>query len=153
MTVKIKLPLILNCDDTLRIHPSTSLLQPSNSVHTYVSDNHMMTFAMELLTQVRYCWRGMEQQVEWGHPVSTVQEHGGQEWGMKAERARQAMCESCNTEARSRNQCCRPKAVSHISLRVRVRTCSLTYPARNAYAPYCIVICGLWLHHIFRHIS
>ena len=23
--------------------------------------------------------------------------------------------------------------------------------ARNARAPYCIVICGLWLHHIIRH--
>jgi hypothetical protein len=57
MAVKIKLPLILNCEDTLRIHPSTSLLQPRNSVPTYVSDNHMMTFTMES-TQVHECRRG-----------------------------------------------------------------------------------------------
>jgi hypothetical protein len=33
-----------------------------------------------------------------------------------------------------------------------VRACSLAYPACNAYAPYCDVICGPHsLHHIFRH--
>ena len=35
---------------------------------------------------------------------------------------------------------------------MRVRVCSLAYPACNVYAPYCDVICGpLSLHHIFRH--
>jgi hypothetical protein len=29
--------------------------------------------------------------------------------------------------------------------------CSLSYPACKAHAPYYIVICGLWLHQIFRH--
>ena len=32
---------------------------------------------------------------------------------------------------------------------VRLRTCSLTYSASNAHAPYCLR--PLWLHHIFRH--
>jgi len=27
--------------------------------------------------------------------------------------------------------------------------CSVSYPACKAHAPYCIIICGLWLHHIF----
>jgi hypothetical protein len=31
------------------------------------------------------------------------------------------------------------------------RACSLAFPTYNAYAPYCDVICGLWLHRIFRH--
>ena len=34
---------------------------------------------------------------------------------------------------------------------VRISACGLANPGRNAYAPYCDVICGLWLHHIFRH--
>ena len=29
--------------------------------------------------------------------------------------------------------------------------CSLAYSPCNSYAPYCNVICGLWLQHIFRH--
>ena len=38
-----------------------------------------------------------------------------------------------------------------VSVCIRVRTCSLFYPACNAYALYCDVFCGLWVHHIFRH--
>jgi hypothetical protein len=35
---------------------------------------------------------------------------------------------------------------------IRIRARSLANPARNAYAPYCDVICGpLGLHYIFRH--
>ena len=34
---------------------------------------------------------------------------------------------------------------------VCARSCSLTYPACKAHAPYHIVICGLRLHHIFSH--
>jgi hypothetical protein len=35
---------------------------------------------------------------------------------------------------------------------MRTHTHSLANPARNAYAPYCDVICGpLGLHYIFRH--
>jgi hypothetical protein len=34
---------------------------------------------------------------------------------------------------------------------MRVRVCSLTYPACSAYAPYCDVICDFRLHQIFRH--
>ena len=32
-----------------------------------------------------------------------------------------------------------------------VRAFSLAYPACKTYVPYCDVICGLWLHNIFRH--
>ena len=68
-----------------------------------------------------------------------------------------------NTQALARNYCCRAKAMSIIYLCARaracvsgrvgmcVRVCSLAYPACNAYAPYCDVICGLCLHDIFRH--
>jgi hypothetical protein len=45
-----------------------------------------------------------------------------------------------NTAARSRNNCCRGKS-KHI--------CSLSYPAYNAHAPYCLR--PPWLHHIFPH--
>ena len=60
-------------------------------------------------------------------------------------------------EERSRNHCWRGKAISIKYLcvcvrRARVRACSLAYPAHNAYAPYCDVICDpLRLHHLFRH--
>jgi hypothetical protein len=43
----------------------------------------------------------------------------------------------------------------HICMRVgtcmSVCVCSLAYLVCNLYAPYCDVICDLWLHHIFRH--
>jgi hypothetical protein len=34
---------------------------------------------------------------------------------------------------------------------MRARAYILAYPACKAYAPYCDVIYGLWLNHIFRH--
>ena len=34
-------------------------------------------------------------------------------------------------------------APGRVDMRVRVRACSLAYPACNAYAPYYVVICGL----------
>ena len=34
-----------------------------------------------------------------------------------------------------------------------MRACKLAYPAFNAYASYCDVICGLWLHQIFSTLS
>jgi hypothetical protein len=51
-----------------------------------------------------------------------------------------------NSPARSGNHCCCGKATSITYFCV----CSLIYPAREAHAPYYTVICGLWLHHIFR---
>ena len=59
-----------------------------------------------------------------------------------------------NNETRSPNHCCCGKAISITSFCVcvnawgcpsawmRVRACSLAYPACNAYAPRCDVICG-----------
>ena len=88
---------------------------------------------------------------------------------------RQAVYVWRNIEARSRNNCCRKKAVSLTYLcvcvcfcecvRVRscvcgcgctnagvcLRACSLTNPAFNA-PPYCHLR-PLWLHHIFHIIS
>jgi hypothetical protein len=68
------------------------------------------------------------------------------------------MCVQRNIEARSRNHYCRGKAVSitylclcvcggggvpgRVGVYMCVRVCSIAYPARNAYAPYCDVICG-----------
>jgi hypothetical protein len=72
-----------------------------------------------------------------------------------------------NTEWPSRNSC-RGKALSITYFSVGVRACkrawvrasvwvggcarasSLTYPARNAHAPYCH-LWPPWLHHILRH--
>ena len=34
----------------------------------------------------------------------------------------------------------------------RIRVCSLAKPARNAYAPYCDVLCGLSVSTIFFDI-
>jgi hypothetical protein len=63
--------------------------------------------------------------------------------------SRQDMQCTYNTEVRSRNHCCRVKAIS-ITYSESVR--SLSYPARKAYAPYYIVICGLYGFTIFSHI-
>jgi hypothetical protein len=60
-----------------------------------------------------------------------------------------------NTETRSRNNCCRGKAISiayseSVCVCVCVCVCSLRYPACNAHAPYC----HLWptpLYKIFPH--
>jgi hypothetical protein len=60
-----------------------------------------------------------------------------------------------NIQGRSRNHCYRGKAISikySVCVFVCVRVCSLTYPARNAHAPYYIVICGLSVSTIFFHI-
>jgi hypothetical protein len=66
-----------------------------------------------------------------------------------------------NKEARSRIICAVEKQYwpvcvcvrvgGRVGVFMRVRACSLAYPACNAYAPYCDVICGLGLHRIFRH--
>jgi hypothetical protein len=78
----------------------------------------------------------------------------------------------CNTEARSRNHCCCEQAIStvlHIGLfvhacacvrvgirareRVHAHACnSVANPARNAYAPYCDVICGPSVSTTFFYI-
>jgi len=47
-----------------------------------------------------------------------------------------------NTGARSRNRCCRGKAISTPVI-YWVRVCNPTYPACKAHAPYCMVICVL----------
>jgi hypothetical protein len=52
----------------------------------------------------------------------------------------QAMIVQQNVEARSRNHCCRGKA---ITITYWVDVCNLSYPARNAHVPYYIVVCGL----------
>jgi hypothetical protein len=71
---------------------------------------------------------------------------------------RHAMHVSRNNETRSRNHCCRRKAI-----RILMCVCSLSYPPCKEHAPYYrpIVICGLsgstiflhsvWLYHIFPH--
>jgi hypothetical protein len=54
-----------------------------------------------------------------------------------------------NVEARSRNHYCLGKAI-----RITYPECvfvALFYPARNAHAPYCIVICGLSGCTMFFH--
>jgi hypothetical protein len=39
----------------------------------------------------------------------------------------------------------------NVGVCMRLRAYSLAYPACKVYEPYCDVICGLWLHPIFRH--
>jgi hypothetical protein len=53
-------------------------------------------------------------------------------------------------EARSRNHCCRGKAL--IIKHYAYVFSSLSYPACKAHAPYYIVICGLSGSTIFFHI-
>ena len=55
-----------------------------------------------------------------------------------------------NTEARSRNHCCREKE-NLIDIQ-SMWVCSLKYSARNAHAPYYTAICGLSDYTIFFHI-
>ena len=59
-----------------------------------------------------------------------------------------------NTVARSRNHCCRGKAISitYFSVCVCARACErgFNYPACNAHAPNC-QRWSLSLHHTFRH--
>jgi hypothetical protein len=60
---------------------------------------------------------------------------------------RQEMYVQCNNEACSCNHCCRGKAISITHWECG---CSLSYPACNAHAPYCI----MWparLYNIFPH--
>jgi hypothetical protein len=57
---------------------------------------------------------------------------------------RQAVNVTHNTEERSRNHCCCGKAIS-------ITYSSHSYPACKAHAPYYIVICRLWLYHVFPH--
>ena len=47
--------------------------------------------------------------------------------------------------------CARPCMRGRVELCMGVRACSLAYPACSSYTPYCDIICGIWLHHIFRH--
>ena len=60
------------------------------------------------------------------------------------------------------SHCCCGKAMNvtylcmcvcaRVGVCMRVRACSVAYPACNSYAPCFDVICGrLWFHHIFRH--
>ena len=71
----------------------------------------------------------------------------------------QSMNVQRHSEARSRNRCCRGKAISFTFVCVLrgctvagicLRVCNLNYPACNAHAPDCHLQ-PLWLHHIFRH--
>jgi hypothetical protein len=48
-----------------------------------------------------------------------------------------------NIGARSRNQCCRGKAISIKYSECLCVFCDLIYPAQKAHAPYFVVICGL----------
>jgi hypothetical protein len=68
--------------------------------------------------------------------------------GFTTEQDRQCACKS-NTEARSRDHSCRGKA---ISITHSECVCSLSYPAREAHAPYCTVSCGLSGATIFCRI-
>jgi hypothetical protein len=54
---------------------------------------------------------------------------------------RQAMYAQRNIETRSRNDCCRGKAISitDFPVFVRARACSLTYPARKMRVPYIVI--------------
>ena len=54
-----------------------------------------------------------------------------------------------NIQARLCNHCCSSKTISIIQCEC---VCSLRYPAYNAHAPYCIVICGLPRSTILVHI-
>jgi hypothetical protein len=59
-----------------------------------------------------------------------------------------------NIEARSRSLSPWKGNITYLRVcaRVRVRACSLPYPACILYAPYCdAILWPLWLHHIFRH--
>jgi len=49
-------------------------------------------------------------------------------------------------EARSPELCCHEKGTS---IAYGECVCRLSYPARNAREPYCIVICGLYASAIF----
>lgn len=54
---------------------------------------------------------------------------------------KQVMSHNVNTEAHSRNHCCREKHYKYYIFRARVY--SLSYPASKAHAPYYIATCNL----------
>jgi hypothetical protein len=66
----------------------------------------------------------------------------------KCKQDRQCTYES-DIEVRSRNHFCHRKTVS---IKYYECVCSLSYPARNAHAPYYIVMCGLSRSTIVFHI-
>jgi hypothetical protein len=73
----------------------------------------------------------------WATQCCVCQYNTGRKIGIET---RHAMYAKQNVEARSRNHCCRGKAISIIYSEC---VCCLSYPAHTAHAPYYIVTCGL----------
>jgi hypothetical protein len=87
------------------------------------------TYCYRVLQSTTNCYRVLQSTTEWHRVLHN-----------KAFSDKTGNVRKSYIKARSRNHCCRRKALLHI---LSVCVCSLSYPACKAHAPYYIIICGL----------